>query len=289
MTPELRSALQQSIGARVISSIPVAGGDVSEAFDLTLSDGQRIFLKTHPLAPPGLFQAEALGLEWLRNAKSLRVPRVLATGESPCAFLALEHLASAAPQKPFDEVLGHGLAAMHQRTPEFEGFGFPEDNFIAVLPQNNISCATWVEFYVERRLRLQATAALRGHRMPAGWTNRFERLYGALPGFVPEEPPSRLHGDLWGGNLLVGPEGEPCLVDPAVYAGHREVDLAMMKLFGGFSSTVFDAYHEAFPLTDGFRERVLLYQLYPLLVHLNLFGGSYLASVDRALSALPGG
>ncbi len=112
-------------------------------------------------------------------------------------------------------------------------------------------------------------------------------MYEALPGSIPEEPPAKLHGDLWGGNLLVGPKGEPCLIDPAAYAGHREVDLAMMKLFGGFGPTVFSAYQESHPLAEGSAERVPLYQLYPLLVHVNLFGGGYVASVERALSSLP--
>jgi protein-ribulosamine 3-kinase len=129
---------------------------------------------------------------------------------------------------------------------------------------------------------------LKSGRGPRGWAQRFESLYKALPSFVPEEPPSRLHGDLWGGNLLVGPAGEPCLIDPAVYAGHREVDLAMMQLFGGFGANVFQAYTAAYPLLDGHQQRVPLYQIYPLLVHVNLFGGGYAAQVERALQGLPG-
>ena len=115
----------------------------------------------------------------------------------------------------------------------------------------------------------------------------FERLFGALLELVgPEEPPARLHGDLWGGNLLCDDAGAPCLIDPAVYGGHREIDLAMMRLFGGFGGRVFDAYDEAFPLPDGHEERVPLYQLYPLMVHVNLFGGGYGASVEAALQRL---
>ncbi len=223
--------------------------------------------------PPEFFAAEAHGLEWLRPVCSLRIPEVLEVGRD---FLLLEWLEPAPPAPDHDQRLGRGLAEMHRVCGPP---GLERNNFVGTLPQDNRSCSGWCEFYVERRLR----PLLLNH-----WQTRFERLFSALPGWLPEEPLSRLHGDLWAGNAIVGPNGEPCLIDPAVYVGHREVDLAMMRLFGGFSPRVWASYAEAFPLSDGYAERIPLYQLYPLLVHVHLFGGSYAAQVDQALSRLPG-
>lgn len=257
----------------------LAGGDISNAYLLTLEDGRQVFLKSHSAPPRNFFRAEASGLDWLRETKTLRIPEVLAVSDD---FLALEYLESAPKSPGFDEALGHGLAALHRHAP-----GQVDDNFIGILPQSNTPAGNWVDFYVERRLQVQLRKAIDSGKGPAEWGVRFERLYRALPNFIPEEPLSRLHGDLWGGNLLIGPQGEPCLIDPAVYSGHREVDLAMMRLFGGFADEVFEAYGEAFPLKPGHEERVPLYQLYPLLVHVNLFGSSYVGSVNRALKGLP--
>ncbi len=173
------------------------------------------------------------------------------------------------------------MAALHRYPAEAPGLD--HDNFIGPLPQPNRPCDSWPEFYAERRLRPRLEEALSGGKAPPRWRARFEDLFRALADLIPDEPMSRLHGDLWGGNLLVGPRGEPCLIDPAVYAGHREVDLAMMRLFGGFGTRVFQSYQESYPLQDGHEQRVHLYQLYPLLVHVNLFGSGYVSSVERAL------
>jgi fructosamine-3-kinase len=231
-----------------------------------------------------MFAAEARGLDWLRQAGTLRLPLVLAATPD---FLALEYLMPGPRQPNFDESLGRGLAALH-RSPAPE-WGLDHDNFIGPLPQANGACATWPEFYAERRLRPQVAKATAGGHAPGGWAERFEKLYRALPTLLPDEPPSRLHGDLWGGNIHCGPSGEPCLIDPAAYAGHREVDLAMMRLFGGFGPGVFDSYHNAYPLREGHDLRVPLYQLYPLLVHVNLFGGGYVSLVEQALERVLGG
>src|SRR5690606_6795024 len=151
--------------------------------------------------------------------------------------------------------------------------------------QDNTPAGDWTEFFRERRLLPQVERAIENGRAPAALAQGFDRLFDRLPELVgPAEPPARLHGDLWGGNLHVDERGLPCLIDPAVYGGHREMDLAMMRLFGGFSERVFAAYDEAYPLSPGAKDRVTLYQLYPLLVHVNHFGGSYLASVQQALA-----
>lgn len=278
MSPELSASLQRALGARVIKTVPLAGGDICQAFLVSLEGRESVFVKTHAGGPAGMFAAEARGLDWLREVGALRLPQVLAAGDQ---FLALEYLKPAPRQKDFDEALGRGLASLHRHSAP--SWGLDHDNFIGPLPQANSPCPQWAEFYAERRLRPQVEMAIASSRAPGHWSRDFEQLYSVLPGLVPEEPPSRLHGDLWGGNLHTDPMGEPCLIDPAAYAGHREVDLAMMRLFGGFGSRVFDCYHEAYPLREGHQRRIPLYQLYPLLVHVNLFGGGYVSSVENAL------
>jgi len=281
MTPELQDAIAAALGARVKTTRGLSGGDINEASAVTLEDGREIFVKTNRRPPPGMFPAEARGLAWLGEAGALRVPRVLAVDER---FLALELIRPGKPRPSFEEELGRGLAALHQATPG--GFGLDHDNFIGRLPQSNQAAAPgWAAFYRERRLepQLEQAAGL----LPAGVRRDFDRLFARLDDLVgPQEPPARLHGDLWGGNLMCDGEGAPCLIDPAVYGGHREMDLAMMRLFGGFRGAAFAAYAEAYPLAPGHADRVPLYQLYPLLVHVNLFGGSYVASVASALASL---
>lgn len=285
MDRSLEQALARALGARVLGSRPLTGGDINAAYAVELEGGSSVFVKTHPGAPRDFFAREAQGLEWLREGSSLRVPKVLAVSQgvdSP-AYLVLELIARGRPGPDFDERLGRGLAELHRSGAP--SFGFANDNFIGSLPQENTPCETWAEFYRARRLEPQLRRAVDANRVSLSIRRAFERLFARLPALVgPAEPPARLHGDLWGGNLYVDERGEPCLIDPAVYGGHREVDLAMMRLFGGFSERVFAAYAEAYPLAAGAPDRVALYQLYPLLVHANLFGGSYVASVERALA-----
>jgi fructosamine-3-kinase len=284
----LRAELERALGRPVERAHALAGGDVNDAFEVVLPGGMRIFVKTHRAPPAGMYEAEARGLAWLSQAAALRVPRVLATGSGETPFLALEFLDSGAPSKNFDEALGRGLATLHRAGAP--SFGLDHDNFIGNLSQPNGERASWLEFFRDQRLGMMLELARKKGRASTAMERGFERLFARLETLLgPPEPPARLHGDLWSGNLHVGPAGEPCLIDPAVYGGHREVDLAMMRLFGGFSSRVFAAYDEAFPLAAGHAERVQLYQLYPLLVHVNLFGGSYVASVERALLALTRG
>lgn len=277
----LRQALERALEATVASARSLPGGDINDAYDVELHSGEHVFVKTHPDPPLGMFSAEASGLEWLR-AGELRVPRVLACRDETPAFLALEFIRPARPSRDYDERLGRGLARLHVSSPR--SFGWKRDNFIGRLHQDNTSCSSWAEFYRSRRLEPQLCHAVESGRASYALRRAFDRLFERLASlFGPEEPPSRLHGDLWGGNVHIGEHGEPCLIDPAVYGGHREVDLAMMRLFGGFSERVFSAYAEVSPLADGAADRVALYQLYPLLVHANLFGGSYVASVERAV------
>jgi protein-ribulosamine 3-kinase len=286
ITAELEGALRFALGGAVARTRRLSGGDINDAFEVELVSGARVFLKSNEHADAAMFPAEARGLEWLRSARALRIPEVLAvsggrSGE-PC-FLVLELLTPGRPARDFDEQLGRGLAQLHRFGAPC--FGLDHDNFIGSLPQRNAVHDTWADFYWHERLEPQLARAIASGQATARLRSGFERLAGKLGRLLgPEEPPARLHGDLWSGNLHVDEAGVPCLIDPAVYGGHREIDLAMMRLFGGFGETAFRAYQEVWPLSPGYAERVALYQLYPLMVHVNLFGGSYVDSVERSLA-----
>lgn len=282
----LASLIAQRLGAPVRAVRSVHGGSVSRALRVELASGSALFVKTQAGASHALFEAEATGLRWLAEANALRVPEVVLVGqaardEPPC--LVLEWIDSASKSRDHDEQLGRGLAKLHACSPE--RFGLAQDNWLAGIPQDNRAREDWPSFYREQRLQplLEAIAArgLAGKPMQHGFEQVFARM-SELCG--PSEPPARLHGDLWAGNAITDARGQPVVIDPAVYGGHREIDLAMMKLFGGFSARAFDAYDEAFPLADGHEERVALYQLYPLLVHVRLFGRSYVSQLEHTLA-----
>ncbi len=290
IAPALSERVECATGARVIEARPVSGGSIADAYDVDLADGRRAFLKTHESLAPEAFAQEAAGLAWLREANAVRVPDVLAVGDELPGFLLLERIdvgprAGASPEsRAADEAFGRALACLH-RFPA-PSFGLASDNHLATLPQDNTPRDSWAAFYRDQRIApLTRAARARGLVSPrlaqdlARVCDRMESLVG------PRELPSRLHGDLWGGNRLVDKNGDSWLVDPAVYAGHREIDLAMMRLFGGFSARVFDAYAETFPLAAGHEPRVALYQLYPLLAHVVMFGAGYLGQVEDAVAS----
>ena len=272
-----KTELATAVGARVASAEPVSGGDINDAYRVRLDDKRVVFVKTHAHPPPGMFAAEAAGLAWLRGP--LRVPNVIASGAQ---FLALEWLDIGPPARGFDEALGRGLAALHRIGAP--SFGLDRGNFLATLPQDNTPQTDGVAFWVEQRLRPLANRAIAAGHMP-DVRAKLDTLRAARDRFGPDEPPARLHGDLWWGNV-VAVDGAPAIVDPAVYGGHREVDLAMLALFGGLPSALVAAYDEAFPLAANWRERTSLWQLYPLAAHACLFGGGYGAQFARVLAAL---
>lgn len=253
----------------IVHKEPVHGGDINDAFKATLDDGRIVFVKQHAHAPRGMFAAEAAGLEWLREGP-LRVPRVLEIADD---HLMLEWLELSGRPEP--RALGRGLAALHALGAP--SFGLDRPSFLATLPQDNTPEPDWPTFYVERRLRPLCT------RAKLGIDRELDALRARTEVFGPPEPPARLHGDLWWGNVAaIG--FEPVLIDPAVYGGHREVDLAMLALFGGLPDALIAAYDEVHPLAAGWRDRILLYQLYPLAAHACLFGGGYGTQVVRALA-----
>jgi fructosamine-3-kinase len=259
----------------------VGGGDINEAFQVRLADGREAFVKTRSDAAPGEYEAEAAGLAWLAEPGALRTPRVL---ELNPRYLALEWVPPGSLSDAGADELGRGLALTHRAGAE--AFGAPpgagEAAGFGSLRLPNRDAADWPSFFAEQRLEPLTRMARERGAVPARGIAALERVCaraGELCG--PAEPASRLHGDLWAGNVMGDAEGRAWLIDPSAYGGHREVDLAMLRLFGAPSPRIFDAYEETWPLADGWRERAELYQLAPLLVHALLFGGSYAGAAER--------
>jgi protein-ribulosamine 3-kinase len=285
--PDRPGAIEAAIGlalgldgpVRIIRRAPLGGGSINRT-ERVDTDAGSFVLKTNPHARAGLFRAEADGLAALRDSRtSLVVPAVVACEETAPAFLVIEYLPRGVPTEGFDEQLGRGLAELHRTTST--RYGFERDNFCGATPQPNPWTDRWVEFYGAARLGYQLRLASDAGRLSSDEARRLERLVARLGTWLPEpaEGPALIHGDLWAGNLHVTPDGGPAIIDPAVYFAHREAELGMMHLFGGFSPRVFAAYDEAFPLDAGWRERLGLYQLYHVMNHLNLFGRGYHAQV----------
>ena len=252
----------------------VTGGSINECYCWP-GDAGPMFVKVAPPEARDVFAAEAAGLAELEWAHAVRVPRVLATGHTQdCAFLALEWIEPGVAGPDCEARLGKELAALHAVTAP--RFGWARDNTIGRTPQVNAASEDWAEFFRERRLRpqLEMAAAHGFAELPAA---AGERLLESVPGLLAGHRPaaSLLHGDLWGGNWLASAAGEPVLIDPAVYYGDRETDLAMTRLFGGFGERFYQAYQAAAPLALGWQARTELYNLYHVLNHANLFGGDY--------------
>ena len=259
----------------------VSGGDINEAFQVTLADGSEAFVKTRPDAAPGEYAAEAHGLRWLAEPGGVRTPRVLAVED---AYLALEWVPPGRLDAAGAEELGRGLAVTHAAGAEAFGAAGPGANAtFGSLRLGNGPAEDWPTFYAERRLRPLGRMAQEREALSQRGIEALERVCGRLGDLTgPPEPPARLHGDLWSGNVMADSGGRPWLIDPSAYGGHREVDLAMLRLFGSPSEQLFAAYDEVAPLADGWEGRVELYQLLPLLVHALLFGGSYRVAAERA-------
>jgi fructosamine-3-kinase len=274
----LADAVARATGRVVAALQRVGGGDINDAYVATFEDGARAFVKTRPDAPAGEYPAEAAALRWLGEPGGLGVPDVLGVSDGTPRLLALEWLDESGPGD--EAALGRGLAMIHAAGAD--AFGGEALLRIGPLALPNAPAEPWAAFYAERRLRpLVAPARDRGALSSAGVT-AVERVCERMADLAgPLEPPARLHGDLWTGNVLWS-SGRPFLIDPLAYGGHREVDLAMLRLFGAPGPRLLAAYEDVSPLAPGHQDRVQLYQLFPLLVHAVLFGGVYGASVERA-------
>lgn len=267
----------------VVSTTPVAGGDICTCTRLRLTDGHSAIIKTRPHAPEGFFAREAEGLRWLGEAGGAKVPHVLAVAED---CLVLDWVEPGKPTPDAAERFGRDLAATHRAGAQM--FGADGDGFIGLAPLPNRSMATWPEFFASRRVMPYVRAAADRDALTGDEAATIESAMRHIHDFAGDaEPPARIHGDLWSGNLVWGADGDIRIIDPAAHGGHRETDVAMLSLFGTpHLQRIVDAYDEAWPLGEGWRERLPLHQLHPLLVHAVLFGGTYGARAAAAAQAL---
>ena len=284
MDDPLRAAIEGDLGTAIVHARPVHGGDVAIAYALDLDDGRRAFAKTHPAAPPNFFTTEAAGLEWLRAPGVIPVPAVLAVSDEAPNRLVLEWIDEGGrATEQTEAALGTSLAALHAAGAPV--FGREDRRTTGSRGLPNEPCATWAEFYRENRLLVLARLAREANALPPSVIAQLERLASRLEDLgAADEPPARLHGDLWAGNRLVDARGRSWLIDPAAHGGHREFDLAMMRLFGGFGPRCFSAYEEVSPLAPGWKDRVALHQIAPLVVHAIKFGGGYVAAATQAIA-----
>lgn len=279
MTPDaalLEHALARAVGTsvRIRMRSGLGGGDISVVERIDTTAGS--FVVKSGAGVAGLFQAEADGLRAVRaSGTSLRIPDVIMCHEAEPAFLVLEDLGQGSPVADFADRVGRGLAELHGTSAPT--FGFATDNFCGATPQPNPRRSSWIEFYRSARLGHQLELGTRAGHYSTDDRRRVAALLARLDTWIdePDEGPALVHGDLWSGNLHTAADGLPALIDPAAYFAHREAELGMMTLFGGFSSRVYAAYQEARPLEPGWRDRNPLYQLYHLMNHVTLFGGGY--------------
>ncbi|WP_203337091.1 fructosamine kinase family protein [Nocardioides limicola] len=284
-SPGLARRAEALLDVAVVATAPVAGGDICAATKLRLSDGTMALMKTRSGAPPGFFATEARGLAWLAAATAdggVAVPDVLAV-DVDCLVLRWVEPGKVTGEAAAD--FGRALARTHAAGAP--SYGSETDGWIGKVPMRNTPAPTWAEFYATRRVLPYLKLARDRSVITAEESASIEAVLGRIGELVPDEPPARVHGDLWTGNVIWGLDGVPWVVDPAAYGGHREVDLAMLTLFGLPNlSRVTEAYHEEAPLAEGWQDRVGLHQLFPLLVHAVMFGGGYGSRAASAISSL---
>lgn len=273
--------LSQIIGQECVAKYSVGGGCVAQTYRVKTAENNSYFVKKGMQNSNALL-CEANGLRALAATQSVCVPQVIFVDED---LLVLEYISSGIQEPDFFENFGEQLALMHKNTATY--FGFFEDNFIGNTLQINTQTPSWEIFYIEYRLRYQLdllkSKGLLTKILSVFNLNLEEIVTEVLAGS--EEPPALLHGDLWSGNYMANEQGSPCIFDPAVYYGHREAELAMTQLFGGFPSTFYRSYEKAYPLKQGWEKRQALYKLYHILNHINLFGSSYLQSAESIVKS----
>lgn len=267
---------------RITGFSTLYGGSINNNFAVTTTTGN-YFLKYNKSSEyPEMFRKERMGLELLASTNTVYVPEVLLDAETiNYGFLVMKLQKQVNPVARYWEILGIQLAELHRN--KAPGFGLDYDNYIGSLKQSNTRHPSYIEFFIKERLEPLLKTAYEKKLLNNNDASHFSSLYKKLAEILPEEEPSLIHGDLWSGNLIVSSEGFPCIIDPAIYYGHRESDLAMSKLFGGFSPLFYRSYNETYPLFPGWEERIRIHQLYPLLVHVNLFGGSYATSIREII------
>lgn len=274
---DIKQKIEIGINARIVSVTPITGGDINSSARLQTDAGDFYFLKWNQRTPKKMFETEAKGLKLLASAQTgIVIPRVFLLGDD---FLLMEFL----EENNFGNsyVFGTQLAQLHRKSNEL--FGNDHANYIGRLPQSNKYHADWLEFFMRERLEPQVQMAVDSGKIDKHFTHIFDRVMNYTYVMFPDEPPALLHGDLWSGNYMFTKKGEVAIFDPAVYFGHREMDLAMTKLFGGFDTEFYHGYNDVYPLEQGYEEREKLCNLYPILVHANLFGAHYISQAKQLL------
>lgn len=275
LKPSIKLKLEEVLKDVIINEHQVSGGCINVAKIISIKSGTKYFLKTNSNNPPNMFLSEANGLKELSKANVIKVPEVIYVDDELILLVAIE---SSKRNKIFFEDFGRKFAKLHRC--QSKSYGFYENNYIGSTPQINstsdLEKNDWVKFYFNKRLKFQFDLAEKNGFVTEEFRKSFSKLENKIENIIStEEKPSLLHGDLWGGNYMIDENGNACLIDPAVYYGNREADLAMTKLFGGFDNSFYNAYKEEFPLSVGYEYRENIYRLYHVLNHLNLFGGSY--------------
>lgn len=284
MNNQWKSLLESKLGAHIDKETVLSGGDFADSRQLSLSTGDSVFVKTHANPPANFFTTEAIGLTWLRDTQSVAIPNVLFVSDDP-PCLALEWIDEGPRVLSGEEQLGRDLAVMHQRS--FPHFGRPDVATTGSLALPNTPEDDWVSFYRDQRLLPLLKLAQSRNALSPFVCSQLSTLCEALERYVPPDAtPSLVHGDLWAGNRLIDQTGKSWLIDPAAHGNHREFDLAMMRLFGGYEDSCFAAYQEVYPLSDGWQDRIALFQLAPLIVHAIKFGGHYANATGSALTSL---
>jgi protein-ribulosamine 3-kinase len=272
-----------NIGDITIDLKSVGGGSINDTHQVKTNNNQKFFLKLNSTREfPGLFEKERNGLVFLKKQNCIRVPLIVSCDiKSDHQILVLEWIEQGRRTEQFWKKFGEQLAQLHSISNE--NFGFTEDNYMGSLPQVNTWTGDWIAFFINYRLHPQIELALKKNLLEKTHIISFEMLNKKLNSLFNNEKPSLLHGDLWNGNFMCDDQGLPVLFDPAIYFGHRSIDLAMTTLFGGFDKIFYDSYHYHFPFPSNYHEQWEICNLYPLLIHLNLFGKSYLHQIERTL------
>lgn len=284
LSDDWQKAIESSRGkkAEILRVSIVGGGSINDARRLETTEGT-FFAKINSAgAYPSMFEAESSGLKFLKERCEFRIPNPIATGiTEEFQWILMENINSTQRKLDFWEEFGRKLADMHKQSADY--FGLEENNYLGSLLQKNDKCDTWESFFAEMRIAPQLEMAKHNEQASSEFLRLFDKMLSRIERYFPKESPAALHGDLWTGNFMTDSQGDAVIFDPAVYYGHREMDIGMSKLFGGFDKRFYDAYNEVFPLETGWEERIHVANLYPLLAHVNLFGGSYTGQVIQIL------
>lgn len=280
----IEKKLTAYLGASVVANniTSVSGGSINETYKVATNNGDFFVKKNSAAIYPSMFEKEALGLNILRNANEINTPEVINfSDDGKDSFLILKHIKEGNKSDSFWDDFGCQLSNLHKHTNKY--FGLDHDNYIGSLWQHNDRHDSWKDFFVLERLERQVRLARERGCVDKQIVASFDRFYTAIDNIFPKEPPALLHGDLWNGNFMVNDIGDAVIIDPAVYFGHREMDLGMSQLFGGFDNQFYISYNKRFPLENGWEKRIIYCNLYPLMVHVNLFGGAYIQSVKTII------